>query len=153
LELSTGTERFACTYSRVGSILRAVATSLGSVRPFVFTTTAEGLVGEDGTVLYDEVHYEAARARLNMPKDAVIQPRPEYPYEARRKKITGSGVVVMTINLASGAVIDAKMDKSTGSPILDGAAVSAFRRWRFKPGSTASTIRMPIKYTLSGAQY
>ena len=35
---------------------------------------------------------------------AVSAPRPEYPYEARRSKITGSGVCVMTVDTASGAV-------------------------------------------------
>jgi periplasmic protein TonB len=83
---------------------------------------------------------------------AVSAPRPEYPYEARRSKITGSGVCVMTVDPASGSVTGADMAQSTGSPILDNAATSAFRRWRFKPG-TVSRVRTPITFTMSGAQY
>jgi TonB family protein len=83
---------------------------------------------------------------------AVSAPRPEYPYEARRSKITGSGVCVMTIDPGSGSVTSAEMAQSTGSPILDNAATSAFRRWRFKPGSV-SKVRTPITFTMSGAQY
>jgi TonB family protein len=83
---------------------------------------------------------------------AVSAPRPEYPYEARRSKITGSGVCVMTVDTATGAVTSAEMASSTGSPILDNAATSAFRRWRFKPG-TVSRVRTPITFTMSGAQY
>ncbi len=83
---------------------------------------------------------------------AVSAPRPEYPYEARRSKITGSGVCVMTIDTGSGAVTSAEMAQSTGSPILDNAATSAFRRWRFKPG-TVSRVRTPITFTMSGASY
>lgn len=83
---------------------------------------------------------------------AVSAPRPEYPYEARRSKITGSGVCVMTVDPASGAVTSAVMAQSTGSPILDNAATSAFRRWRFKPGGF-SRVRTPITFTMSGAQY
>jgi periplasmic protein TonB len=83
---------------------------------------------------------------------AVSAPRPEYPYEARRAKITGSGVCVMTIDTGSGSVTSAEMAQSTGSPILDNAATSAFRRWRFKPG-TVSRVRTPITFTMSGAQY
>jgi periplasmic protein TonB len=83
---------------------------------------------------------------------AVSAPRPEYPYEARRSKTTGSGVCVMTVDTGSGAVTDATMAQSTGSPILDNAAVSAFRRWRFKPG-TVSRVRTPITFTMSGASY
>ena len=83
---------------------------------------------------------------------AVSAPRPEYPYEARRSKITGSGVCVMTVDPGSGSVTGADMAQSTGSPILDNAATSAFRRWRFKPG-TVSRVRTPITFTMSGAQY
>jgi len=83
---------------------------------------------------------------------AVSAPRPEYPYEARRSKVTGSGVCVMTVDPGSGAVTSATMAQSTGSPILDNAATSAFRRWRFKPG-TVSKVRTPITFTMSGAQY
>jgi protein TonB len=83
---------------------------------------------------------------------AVSAPRPEYPYEARRSKITGSGVCVMTVDASSGSVTSAEMAQSTGNPILDNAATSAFRRWRFKPG-TVSRVRTPITFTMSGAQY
>jgi protein TonB len=83
---------------------------------------------------------------------AVSAPRPEYPYEARRARATGSGVCVMTVDPASGAVTSAVMAQSTGSPILDNAATSAFRRWRFKPG-TVSKVRTPITFTMTGAQF
>jgi protein TonB len=83
---------------------------------------------------------------------AVSAPRPEYPYEARRSKLTGSGVCVMTVDVSSGAVTSADMSTSTGSPILDNAATSAFRRWRFKPG-TVSKVRTPITFTMTGAQF
>jgi protein TonB len=83
---------------------------------------------------------------------AVSAPRPEYPYEARRSKITGSGVCVMTVDTGSGSVTSAEMASSTGNPILDNAATSAFRRWRFKPG-TVSKVRTPITFTMTGAQY
>ncbi len=83
---------------------------------------------------------------------AVSAPRPEYPYEARRSKLTGSGVCLMTVDTASGAVTSAEMATSTGSPILDNSATSAFRRWRFKPG-TVSKVRTPITFTLTGAQF
>jgi periplasmic protein TonB len=83
---------------------------------------------------------------------ALNAPRPEYPYEARRQKITGSGVAVMSIDPGSGNVTDVTMAKSTGSPFLDNAAIAGFRRWRFKPGSI-STVTCPVTFTLSGASY
>jgi TonB family protein len=83
---------------------------------------------------------------------ALSGPRPAYPYEARRQKITGSGVAVMTVNPATGDVIDAVMQESTGSLVLDNAAVAAFRKWRFKAG-TGPMVKSPITFTLTGAQY
>jgi protein TonB len=82
---------------------------------------------------------------------AVFSPRPEYPYEARRQKKTGSGVCVLTID-PSGSVSDASMAQSTGADILDNATVSAFKRWRFKAGSFTK-VRVPITYTMTGAQF
>ena len=82
---------------------------------------------------------------------ALFSPRPEYPYEARRQKKTGSGVCVLTID-PSGNVSDADMAQSTGTPILDNATVSAFRRWRFPPGAFTK-VRVPITYTLTGASF
>jgi periplasmic protein TonB len=83
---------------------------------------------------------------------ALSAPRPEYPYEARRQKITGSGFVVMTIDAVTGRVTGAVMEQSTGSPVLDNAAITGFRRWRFRPG-TISRVRSPITFTMTGAQY
>jgi len=83
---------------------------------------------------------------------AINSPRPPYPYEARSKRITGSGVITATVDPASGNVTDASVTQSTGSSILDDAAVSTFRRWRFRPGSV-SKVRIPITFTMTGASY
>ena len=79
-------------------------------------------------------------------------PRPDYPYEARRRQQTGSGVAVLTVDPANGYVTDVSMSQTTGSPVLDSATIAAFRRWRFKPG-TVSTVRTPITFALTGAVY
>ena len=81
----------------------------------------------------------------------IYKPRIDYPYEARRSKTTGSGVIVLSV-AADGSVSDASMGQSTGSPILDNTATSAFRRARFKPG-TVPRVKIPITFTLSGASY
>jgi TonB family protein len=83
---------------------------------------------------------------------AISAPRPEYPYEARRQKITGDGVVVMTVDPATGNVISVSMSRTTGSPFLDNAAVTGFKRWRFRPG-TVSSVTCPVTFTLTGASY
>jgi TonB family protein len=83
---------------------------------------------------------------------AVSAPRPEYPYEARRAKVTGNGIAVMVVDPVNGVVTDVTMSESTGSPVLDNAAIAGFRRWRFKPGS-ASQVKVPITFTMAGAMY
>jgi TonB family protein len=81
---------------------------------------------------------------------AVNAPRPEYPYEARRQKITGDGV--MTVDPVTGNVISVSMSKTTGSPFLDNAALAGFKKWRFRPG-TVSSVTCPVTFTLTGASY
>jgi TonB family protein len=83
---------------------------------------------------------------------AIYAPRPEYPYEARRQHTTGSGLVTLVIDPATGSVTDARMLQSTGGLVLDNSALSALRRWRFKSGTVAK-VQVPITYTLSGASY
>ncbi len=79
-------------------------------------------------------------------KIAIRKPLMNYPIEARRSKITGSGTVVVRVN-AAGVVTSTTMGVTTGSPILDRAAVSGCKQWRFKPGQ-AFYFRMPITFLL-----
>jgi len=76
---------------------------------------------------------------------AISTPLPEYPYQARRANITGSGVCVMIVDTASGNVTSAVMAESTGNAILDKVTTDTFRKWRFKPG-VVSQVRVPINY-------
>ena len=73
--------------------------------------------------------------------------RPTYPYEARRARIQGTGVAVISVDTASGKVKQVRMEPSTGHALLDHAAMQAFRQWRFKPGTVAGA-RVPITFTI-----
>ena len=66
--------------------------------------------------------------------------------------MTGNGIVIMTIDFVTGRVTDVMMEESTGSFVLDNAAMTGFRRWRFQPG-TVSKVKSPITFTMTGAQY
>jgi TonB family protein len=91
----------------------------------------------------------AGRTRLST---AMSAPRPDYPYEARSRHLTGSGIAIISVDPITGFATDVTMEQSIGNPILDNSTVSAFRRWRFKPGSP-SRVRIPITFLLTGAQY
>jgi TonB family protein len=83
---------------------------------------------------------------------ATYTPRPQYPYEARSRHVTGWGVILARVNLNTGLVTSVKMVRSTGSPILDYAALSAYRQWRFRP-KIVTAVRFPFGFTMTGTQY
>jgi TonB family protein len=76
---------------------------------------------------------------------AISAPLPEYPYEAKRHNLTGSGICVVSVDVTTGRVTAATMFQSTGSTMLDKLTIQTFKTWRFKPG-TVSEVRVPISY-------
>jgi TonB family protein len=77
----------------------------------------------------------------------ISAPYPDYPYAARRAKITGRCLVEMHVDSSTGVVTNAVLAESSGHAILDNAALSACRRWRFKPG-TIARVRLPITFAM-----
>ncbi|PYK96413.1 MAG: hypothetical protein DME32_17745 [Verrucomicrobia bacterium] len=83
---------------------------------------------------------------------ALSAPRPDYPYEARSRHLTGSGIAIISVDPITGFATNVTMEQSIGNPILDDSTLSAFRRGRFRPGSP-SRVRIPITFILTRAQY
>jgi TonB family protein len=101
-------------------------------------------------------------------KFATYKPPPEYPVQARARHLSGAGLFVVLVTSQTGIVKDVQIERSTGSPILDSAAISAFKQWRFKPGVLSPTkifqldlpersviqpkdypIRVPVNFVMS----
>jgi protein TonB len=59
-------------------------------------------------------------------------PRPAYPLAARRRGDQGT-VFVRVLVTAEGLPASVGLDKSSGYPALDDAALSAVKSWRFVP--------------------
>jgi TonB family protein len=76
----------------------------------------------------------------------VSSPTPKYPLAARAEHITGSGIFVLRIQIRSGLVKEVIVARSTGSALLDRAAVAALRKWRFKAGALPSIKDMSPKW-------
>jgi TonB family protein len=106
----------------------------------------------DGKITGWTVDADAKTFQYLKPKAAaVFSPKPEYPLEARQRHLVGSGVLILHIDRDTGTVTSIDIEKSIGYKILDDAAIRALSQWRFKPGKSTK-IRVPIRYTISGAQ-
>ena len=76
---------------------------------------------------------------------AAFAPPPKYPAEAKARHFTGSGVFTLHVR-PDGHVERVDTIQSIGHPILDDAATTAFRQWRFHPRTAAWVLRIPIRY-------
>jgi protein TonB len=96
------------------------------------------------------------------PTAAIIPPRPvagidgnlapSYPESARRRGEQGRVMLRVTVSI-EGSPTDVSVADSSGHPILDEAAVSAVRRWRFTPATRAgqplvATAEVPVVFRL-----
>jgi TonB family protein len=75
------------------------------------------------------------------------KPTPEYPIDARRNRMEGTGVFKLLINQKTGAVSSVRILKSTGYRILDEAAVRGLKNWRFRP-PTGQGALVPVTFQM-----
>lgn len=88
--------------------------------------------------------------RLWLKEIAVSTPQPEYPIDARQRRIEGSGKFKLLLS-KTGDVSSIQILKSTGDSRLDDAATKALRTWRFKVGALKEVI-VPISFVIRGAR-
>lgn len=82
-------------------------------------------------------------------------PSPPYPPSARRNEIEGTVVVGLTISV-NGTVESVWINSSSGSDILDQAALKAVAKWRFVPAKRGNqaietTTSVPVQFNLRNA--
>jgi protein TonB len=83
----------------------------------------------------------------------LVGPAPPYPVIALRQGITGKVVLRIEVD-AEGHPVDGKIERSSGSRILDQAALKCvLAKWRFEPAqwgghAIASTALVPVEFTL-----
>ena len=83
---------------------------------------------------------------------AVINPAPLYPRVARVQGWEGTTVIRVLVN-PSGVVASARVAQGSGHSVLDGAALTAVRQWKFQPArrkgqAVASQVEVPIRFRL-----
>ncbi len=73
---------------------------------------------------------------------------PVYPYEARRARITGSGIFRIYAD-PDGTIRTVAVMKSTGSQILDLAAAGGLYHSKLKASNKRREIDMPVTFTMA----
>jgi TonB family protein len=77
-----------------------------------------------------------------------VKRSPVYPYEARRARITGSGIFRIYAN-PDGTIRTVAVMKSTGSKILDLAAAGGLYQSKLKASNKRREIDMPVTFTMT----
>jgi len=78
-------------------------------------------------------------------KFTVSHPTPAYPAEARRRRLGGTGIYELKVE-ETGEVGSVTVVTSAGSSILDDAAVSALKQWRFRAHTPLTRVKLPITF-------
>lgn len=81
-----------------------------------------------------------------------VNPLPEYPKIARKRGYQGSVVLEVLVN-RNGKVVDLRVAKASGYPILDKEAINTVKDWSFEPGMVGKErvemwVNIPIKFEL-----
>ena len=79
----------------------------------------------------------------------ISAPEPDYPREAREIRLEGRGKYKALVDLETGKVTKVEVEQSTGSKLLDSAAIGALRHWRLQP-HTLSEFEMPVNFLMGG---
>jgi protein TonB len=77
---------------------------------------------------------------------------PEYPREALANGVTGTVVLLVTVN-ADGEAVSVTVEKSSHDRSLDRAAVEAAKKWKFNPKvengkRVEGVVRVPVDFNL-----
>ncbi len=80
---------------------------------------------------------------------AGLNPSPTYPPSARHQHIEGVVLIRLDVD-AAGDVIHCEVSRSSGSRLLDEAALTAARRWHFVGGP--GQIEIPFRFELLAAR-
>jgi protein TonB len=93
-------------------------------------------------LLVGDTVFAAPRARM------LAVPKPIYPAAAVQRRIEGRGQFRIDMDFDTGKPLRVIVVKSTGSALLDDAAVKALQQWRAAPGAIR-VINLPFVFRLT----
>ncbi len=141
--VSTAAEAIFATPSGIVSAM-PVAAAKPSKRPSARSTG--GLARGTGSGAKGGANYQPPRYH--------VCPAPPYPAAARTKKLEGAALLLVLVD-AAGRPTKVTLRRSTGSSILDDAAIRAVWAWRFEPARTggqaiAAAVEVPVRFRYRG---
>lgn len=83
------------------------------------------------------------------PSGSMSGPKPELPPDARGQNLTGRGVYILHFDKPTGNLLDVTVSQSTGSIVLDQAAIATLRQWHATPGCPRE-VPFTITYSVIG---
>lgn len=136
-------------------------------RPKVAVAAAATEVSEEAveTVASTEFHEDIIRtqptgpeieaipyAKVEVKPKPIFIPKPDYPELAKKAGIEGKAVVEAIVDV-DGSVMDAKIFKSSGNPMLDESALAAARKAKFTPAKQRDIfvrvrVNIPFEFKL-----
>jgi protein TonB len=95
----------------------------------------------------------SAETDSGIPANYLLNPKPIYPIEARRRKQEGLVILAVRVNY-DGFPNEVQIVQSSGFQLLDEAAAKAVEQWQFSPArlgnlAVASQIEVPIRFKLT----
>lgn len=111
------------------------------------------LASTSGPQAAEATEKQAAVTEPSLNASYLNNPSPEYPYQAKRKGIQGKVMLEVKVT-ADGKAKDVSISSSSGSKLLDEAAQTAVRNWRFIPAhrgteAVEATVLVPVAFKLS----
>ena len=108
-------------------------------------SSAVAFAADETSAVWSDGH-SSALSDEELMRYATASPGAGYPDAAQKAQLSGSGFYELQINQA-GVTTRVVILKSSGKPVLDQAAKSAFLKWRFKPG-VFSRVRVPVSWSV-----
>ena len=111
------------------------------------TTAPSTTLEKSGTALQANTSNPGNGFVALSPSGSMSGPRPESPPEARDQHLSGQGIFLLHFDKPTGNIIDVTVRQSTGSAILDQAAIATLRQWHATPGCPRE-VPMTITYSV-----
>jgi outer membrane biosynthesis protein TonB len=103
--------------------------------------------------LYKKVELQGAQTGTMTVQEAVqrqlllVAPKPDYPYEARSRRMTGSGVFDLVFDYETGNLREVHVVKNIEDHTLNGYAIGALKLWKAKKRSI-HVLRVPLSFNI-----